>query len=789
MCGATGAAVGQTVAVENDLVEALSEREHEILRLIAEGLSNRDIAERLVLSPETIKWYNRQIYGKLGVDSRTKAVAVADQRQLLDRPPARSTPIATTLVHSLPAQLTSFVGRQAQLADVRRLIHEGRLVTLTGPGGTGKTRLALHAARALVDRFEFGAAFVDLAPIRDPDLVPQTVLVALGISETPGQSALGTLTQYLKSKRLLLLLDNFEQVVEAAPMLGELLQIAGQLSLLVTSREALRVYGEQLYEVPPLSLPGEEDPVELSASQASEAVALFVERVRAVRSDFSLTAETAPTVARICCRLDGLPLAIELAAARVRHLPLESVLAEIEERLTSLSTDLRGVPERQRTLQATMAWSHALLDEAEKRLLARSSVFLGGRTIEAARQVCGEGLSIDVIDGVESLVNKSLLTVIEDPSGEPRFVFLETVHAFAAEQLELSGEAEQMRHRHAAYFADMVERARLELRGGGMQMAWLRALESDHANLREALTWSFDGGELELGLRLVAGLGHFWYRQGHWHEGEQWTARALENLAGAPEAIQAAVYHASGTLSFSLRVRERGQQVYRRAVELYRRLGDRRELGWNLILLAAQSIGVPSEYEDAMEACEEGMRLLWELDDMPGIAQGYNVIGELSRSVGDSRRARTAYTEALDLARKQGDTLRESMNLCNLAFLTLDEGDAVGAKGLILDGLKTVIGPAHVPQMVCAILAMAGPLAALGEVERAAQLLGASDELLERYGLIPQVGDQPVFDAYRMAVENGMTADAFSTAYEAGRKLTLDEAAALALQSDRDGSS
>jgi predicted ATPase/DNA-binding CsgD family transcriptional regulator len=777
-----GVALEQAVAVESELVEALSEREHEVLRLIAEGLSNREIADRLVLSPETIKWYNRQIYGKLGVDSRTKAVAVADQRGLLAGRPAEPAPASTAPVHHLPAQLTSFIGREAQLADVRRLMLDSRLVTLTGPGGTGKTRLALQAAEGIRDRFPYGVALVDLAPVRDPQLVPQAMLVALGVFEAPGQSAAGALIQHLKSKRLLLLLDNFDQVVEAAPLLHEILQAAPELSLLVTSREALRVYGEQIYEVPPLGLPDEGDLAEVSTAAASEAMALFIERARAVRSDFALTLENAPVVARICARLDGLPLAIELAAARVRLLPLERVSSEIDERLMDLSTDLHGVPERQRTLQATIAWSHALLDEGEKRLFARLSVFDGGRTIDAVQQVCGTGLTIDVIEGLESLVNKSLLSAIEEPPGEMRFVFLETVHAFASEQLRAAGEVEAMRRRHAAYFADLVEAARFELRGGGRQMAWLCALESDHANLLEALKWAFDGGDLEIGLRLVAGLAHFWYRQGYWHEGEHWTARALENLEGAPEAIQASVYQASGSVSLMLSARERGQRMHRRAIEIYRRLGDRRELGWNLVLLAAQSIGVPPEYEDALEACEEGMQLLWDVDDMPGIAQGYNVIGELARSVGDRGRARTAYTEALEIARKQGDALRESMNLCNLSFLTLDDGDAVESERLMLEGMKAVMEPPHVPQLICGLIGMAGPLAAQGELERAARLFGAADELLDRYGQIVQVGDQPVFDAYRAAVEGAMSAEDYAAAYESGAKLTLDEATALACQ-------
>jgi tetratricopeptide (TPR) repeat protein len=357
---------------------------------------------------------------------------------------------------------------------------------------------------------------------------------------------------------------------------------------------------------------------------------------------------------------------------------------------------------------------------------------------------------------------------------------LETVHTFASDLLQSSGEMDEMRRRHASYFVDFVERAAPELRGGGQQMTWMRALESEHANLRAALRWAFEQGEFEVGQRLVAGLGNFWHRQGHWSEGERWVALALERVDMAPKDLQAAVYFAAGSVAFSRRDPGHGQRMFHRAKELYRELGARRMLGWSMVLLAVGSVGNKAEYEEATETCQEGMRLLREVGDMSGLAQGYNAIGELSRAVGKSEQAKSAYLKTLDIAREMGDGMRVAMNLCNLSFLALEEGDARRARRLLLEGMRVFDDQTSRPHLICSLASQSGSLAALGEFDRAAKLLGASDQLLERYGLTLQPADVPVIAAYRRAVIKGMSDEAYAAAYEAGRTLSLEEAVALA---------
>jgi predicted ATPase/DNA-binding CsgD family transcriptional regulator len=354
-------------------VDPLSERELEILQHVADGSSDREIADALFLSLNTVKWHNRQIYSKLGVGSRTQAVALASQAGLMEAQPAQLDVPVSKSRHRLPAQVTSFIGRSKEISEVRRLLDSARLLTLTGPGGVGKTRLATQIAAELADEdaFEDGIFFVDLAPIRQPAQVGDVILEALGI--------------------MVVAVDNFEHLLGAAPLVGDLLSAAPDLKFLVTSREALSLYGEREYPVPPLSLPDLSDPASPSSLTDYEAVALFIQRAQAVVPDFILTDEDAPRVAEICVRLDGLPLAIELAAARVKVFGPQALLNQIESRFTALGDGPRGLPERQRTLRGAIDWSYELLDEAEKKLFTRLSVFQGGRTIEAVEEVCCHG--------------------------------------------------------------------------------------------------------------------------------------------------------------------------------------------------------------------------------------------------------------------------------------------------------------------------------------------------------------------------------------------------------------
>ena len=396
--------------------------------------------------------------------------------------------------NNLPLQPTPLVGREREVAEIadRARSEEVRLLTLTGPGGTGKTRLALQVAADLLEEFKDGVFFVILATITDPELVASTIAGPLGIKESGDQPLEESLKAYLRDRNLLLVLDNFEQVLEGAPLVGEFLGACPKLKILATSRIPLRLYGEQEYPVPPLALPdpGVLPPLEILTQY--EAVRLFVERARTVKPDFTVTNESAPAVAEICARLDGLPLAIELAAARVRLLPPQKMLQRLGNRMKLLKGGARDLPTRQQTLRGAIDWSHDLLEE-EKILFRRLSVFAGGRTLEAIEEICDPEGALDALEGLESLLEKSLLRQEEGPGGEPRFVMLETIHEYAREKLQASGEAEEIKRLHAEYFLALAKEAEPELVGPD-QVEWMDRLATEHDNMRAALSWALGKG-------------------------------------------------------------------------------------------------------------------------------------------------------------------------------------------------------------------------------------------------------------------------------------------------------
>ncbi|MHB8573802.1 MAG: ATP-binding protein, partial [Dehalococcoidia bacterium] len=536
----------------------------------------------------------------LGIVAATSAAPAAPQ-------PAR-------LPTNLPVSLTSFLGREQELADLAQLLANTRLVTLTGPGGTGKTRLALGAAAAQAEQFPDGVFFVDLAPLQDPTLVPSAVAQALGVQGIPETPLRDSVLRFLRDKRLLLVLDNYEHLLAAAEFAGAILQAGSDVTLLVTSRAPLRVSGEREYPVPPLLVPQAGSGSAALLAQ-NPAAALFTARAQAVRPDFALTDANAATVATICMRLDGLPLAIELAAARVRALPPAALLARLEQRLPLLTGGRRDMPARQQTLRAAIDWSYALLEPAEQRLFRRLGVFAGGCTLELAEAVCNADgdLVLDVLDGMSSLVEKSLLRAGDGQAPEPRYRMLETIREFALEQLEASGEAETLRRQLAVLVLQLARQA-------AAAQDWAR-LDPDVDNARAVLGWCVDQAELGVGVRLLWALQGYLNDRGGRKEYEQWRQRLLS----LPEASQPSSSRArllAGFLSeFPTDLDEIAADLDE-AIRLSRELGDQSSLGVALRNLGMLRLG-QGRFDDADALAEEAVPLL--------LAAGNTYLAKLAR--------------------------------------------------------------------------------------------------------------------------------------------------------------
>lgn len=771
-------------SLENGLLlDWLTWREQDILSLLAERYTDREIAQDLGLALTTVKWYNQQIFSKLGVKNRREAAAQAEALGLLQEQPDETTSALAPSERGLPAQVSSFIGRERELDEVEHLLQSARLVTLTGPGGIGKTRLGAEAASCLVGHFRDGIRYVELASLTNPDLVASTIAGALGLQQHPIHPITETLQNHLRPRQLLLVLDNFEHLLKAAPLVADLLTAAPDLTVLAISREVLGLYGEQAYAVPPLALPPQDDSESLSALSDYESVRLFVERAMAARADFELTGENAPLVIELCVRLDGLPLAIELAAARTRLLTLEALRDQLSNRFEALKGGPRDAHARQQTLRATFDWSYALLDTDEKTLLARLSVFQGGRTVEAVDATCVHGLRLDALDGLELLLNKGWLQREEAPKGTLRFVMLETIHDYAREKLEELEEIEAMRARHARYFMALVEQAEPHLSGGRHQLRWMGRLEAEHDNLRTALKWALEGSDVELGLRLAGALGWFWFRQGHYADWQRWITHALELSEGAPLALRALVLLWAGQLAWAQQEPQRARPLLRDALALYRELGDKPGIALSLTSLARQSIGVLDEFDEARALSEEALEMFRKLDDKPGITKALTDLGLLYNCVpGGLERAKVAFQECLVLAHEMDDRLREQITYLNLGVTAYQESDYEQA-GVFLRESLTLGSELGTKLMITGDLTeLAAPLAnAQGQPERAARLLGASNAIHEAMGTCLQPSCQEIFDRTLASVREQLDEATFNTIWTESQAMNLEEVVTYAL--------
>jgi predicted ATPase/class 3 adenylate cyclase len=731
------------------------------------------------LPPETrLRGLGQYRFKNLTEPERLYQVVIDGLEQ--DFPPPRT---LNARPNNLPVQLTNFIGRRREVARLRELLGVNRLLTLTGTGGTGKTRLALEvAAESLLD-FADGVFFVDLAPIEDDGLVASAIASALRVRENGGY-VVDVIVDHLREKNLLLVLDNFEQVVQgAASVVDPVLRGAPSVKILVTSRVPLGLYGEQQFHVQPLGVPDLEHLPEVPALAQLDAVALFVERAVAVKPDFRLTVGNACAVAEIVARVDGLPLAIELAASRVKLLPPAALLARLQARLPLLTTTSRSVPERQRTLRRTIEWSYELLGVQHRQMFARQAVFAGGADLAAVEAIVNpsQELGIDTIDALAALVENNLVRAVEATDAESRFGMLETIREYGLERLVELGEESLIRRRHAEHWIHVGEQA-CDALSGPDQAKWSRLLELEHDNFRSALTWVLQSGEGQLGLQLGAALREFWRLGSHVSEGVRW----LSDILAMPEASQTTLLRARGlSAAGDLHAWIDDPQAYLRfadeALTIFRELGEAAALP-----TAIQNLGWAQLQTGNLEAAatnlSEARKLYVELGNLQAAANAMIGLGVLAVIEGRPQEARPLYSDALKTFKDLGNTYYVGLVECMLAQCDRNEGDLDAAENRIRLGLSAYQEIENVMGTAWALYQFADIALQRAQPERALRLVAVSNTLLKQVG-----GEIPAL-VFATTGDVGETARALlddATAervYEEGLAMPYDAAVKYALR-------
>jgi predicted ATPase/DNA-binding CsgD family transcriptional regulator len=683
---------------------------------------------------------------------------------------------------NLPAPLTRLVGREREAADLRALLlDEGvRLLTLSGPGGVGKTRLAVEVAASVREAFPDGVRFVGLAPVADPSLVASTVAQALGVREAGDKPLPERLEAFLRDRRFLLVLDNFEQVVEAAPLVAHLLVACPTLAVLVTSRVRLRLSGEQEYAIAPLGFPPESGHSSPDRVAESGAVRLFVERARAAKAGFALTEENAEAVAGIVRRLDGLPLAIELAAARVKVLPPPTLLARLEQRLPILIGGSRDLPARQQTMRDAVAWSHGLLSAEEQTLFRRLSVFVAGFTVEAAEAVVGAlaDPGADPFEGVAALLDKSLLRQEAGPEWEPRYGMLETVREFGLERLAASGEEQAVRAAHAAHVLALAEPASAGFVDPAYER-WLARLDTEHDNVRAALAWGLersgaDPAQVALGQRLAAALHGFWRTRCHFAEGRRWLEAALARDANAPAGLQSKLLWGAGAMVFFQRDHAAAVPLVERALALAREAGDATSAARILAFLG--EVLLKAGQADRARACwEEAAALYRSLPEDPWTAFAPKNLGYLALIAGDHDRAEAHFEESLAVARRVDHAWGVAEAHALLAELARVRDDARRAAALFGESLRNHAQQGDRIGIAQCLTGLGRVAATRDQPARAVRLFGAAAAVHDALGSRQLHGADARDEGLLSPLRSALGTAAFEDAWAAGRTLPLEQ--------------
>jgi predicted ATPase/DNA-binding SARP family transcriptional activator len=702
--------------------------------------------------------------------------AILRQDPALDS--ALAPPRAASRQIDVPAPAVPLVGRESELADIRRILgaEDTRLLTLTGPGGVGKTRLAIEIARVVADDFEDGATFVALDSVSDAALVVPTIGRALGLAKPGDVDALDELDDHLRDRNLLLALDNLEHLLAAAPALGRLLAGAPQLKLLVTSRAPLRLAGEHEFRLAPLPVPAKSLRRSPIALLRIPSFALFVQRAQAANRDFSLTDANAPAVAEICSRLEGLPLSLELAAARVRLLTPEALLQRLSDRLAVLTAGARDAPARHEALTATIDWSYELLDREHQRLFDRLAVFAGGFTLEAAEAVCGE--TPNLLDGVGALVDDSLL--LRPVAGEPRFRMLDTIREYAVRRLEESSSADDARRAHFDYFLDVAETADHQLTGPD-QRAWLHRLEAEHDNLRAAYAYASTLPEGNEAIRLASALRRFWRLHGHLADGRRMLEGALAREASVSPELRAKALNGLGTLAGEQGDFSAAKRAFEESLALARRLRAPDVIGSALANLGNIDL-FEGDLEGAQAKLEESVRLWRQVGDLRSLAVSLENLGCIAVAQDRLDEAAELLAESETLARGAGSERNIAATLSARARVLVLLGELDEAASLLEESAEIGRALAEPHAIADALDGFAGLAAAGEEMERAAVLSGAADAVWDSIGATRPL-DQSAWRERVLAIpRKRLGEDAFAQAYERGRNLTIDDAVELALQ-------